>query len=36
MAAVDTPHLDMLLNAVHTLEPLIQGHAGEAEQNRWG
>lgn len=34
MAEVATQHLDILLNAVHRLAPLIQKHAEEAEQNR--
>jgi alkylation response protein AidB-like acyl-CoA dehydrogenase len=34
MTDVAAPHLDMLLNAVHTLEPLIREHADEAEQHR--
>lgn len=34
MAEVETPQLDMLLNTVHTLEPLIREYADEAERNR--
>lgn len=34
MAAGETQQLDMLLNAVRTLEPLIRKHADEAERNR--
>jgi hypothetical protein len=34
MTDVEAPHLDMLLNAVRTLEPLIREHTDEAEQNR--
>ena len=34
MAEVDTQQLDMLLNTVRTLEPLIRKHADEAERNR--
>ena len=33
MAEVDTQQLDMLLNAVRALEPLIRKHADEAERN---
>jgi hypothetical protein len=34
MTDVESPHLDMLLNTVRTLEPLIREHADEAEQHR--
>jgi alkylation response protein AidB-like acyl-CoA dehydrogenase len=34
MPDVGAPQLDLLLNTVHTLEPLIRGHADEAERNR--
>ena len=34
MAEAETQQLDMLLNAVRTLEPLIRKHADEAERNR--
>ena len=34
MATTDAPHLDRLLDAVRTLEPLIRAHADEAEQHR--
>ena len=34
MADINTAHVDQLLSAVHTLEPLIRAHADEAERNR--
>ena len=34
MPDVDAPQVDQLLSAVHALEPLIRGHADEAERNR--
>ena len=34
MADINTAHVDQLLRAVHTLEPLIRAHADEAERNR--
>jgi alkylation response protein AidB-like acyl-CoA dehydrogenase len=34
MAEGETPQLEMLLNTVRTLEPLIRAHADEAERNR--
>src|SRR5215475_4463406 len=34
MAEAEARHLDMLLSAVHRLEPLIREHADEAERNR--
>jgi indole-3-acetate monooxygenase len=34
MTDINTAHVDQLLRAVHTLEPLIRAHADEAERNR--